>query len=673
MIWSWGFQKILEQIRSLAFIVLYLVFFQTFVLGTAPSDALRLAFGLGLVVLGLALFLEGLFLGLMPIGERVGILLPQKGGLWATLIFGTLLGVGSTLAEPAIASLRIAGAGVPPWSAPLLYRMLENEPGLLVNYIGAGVGVAVALGMLRFYFGISIKPFIFTLIPLLLIATVYCGLDSNLSTILGLSWDTGAVTTGTVTVPLVLALGIGVSRALGKQDSSTGGFGAIMLASACPVLSVMILGMTLNATTPAPVSETCFFSPEYRSQALALTGTEENLQRIAFRRAGMEGRLAFFNGEDGLRKALLLLATKTNRRDMIGDMSLNEWFISKASPEEKDMIPVELLGHEPVHVSLISQMPELFRSETALAIQAVIPLTILLLFVLMALLRDRPRYFDEVTLGIIFALIGMIFLTSGIKLGLAPLGNEVGRSLPRVFRSMAREEGRMFIGPFDEEQVFTTYTTDGTPRRFFYLDDHRGIPRPVPFDNRHYDPENMRYEHIVERLPLFGPELTMAGIALVLLFAFGLGYGSTLAEPALNALGRTIEELTVGTIRRKAVIHAVSAGVGTGLVLGVLWILYDLSPLWMLLPPYLLLLPLTYWSEEGFSSIAWDCGGVTTGSMTVPLVLAMGLSIGGELNVADGFGVLAMASAYPVISVLLYGLYVRSRQREIIIDEGEKA
>jgi hypothetical protein len=76
-----------------------------------------------------------------------------------------------------------------------------------------------------------------------------------------------------------------------------------------------------------------------------------------------------------------------------------------------------------------------------------------------------------------------------------------------------------------------------------------------------------------------------------------------------------------------------------------------------------LLFPLTYWSEEDFAGIAWDCGGVTTGSVTVPLVLAMGMGIGGELNVIDGFGVLAMASVYPVITVLLYGMIVRFRQR----------
>ena len=77
-------------------------------------------------------------------------------------------------------------------------------------------------------------------------------------------------------------------------------------------------------------------------------------------------------------------------------------------------------------------------------------------------------------------------------------------------------------------------------------------------------------------------------------------------------------------------------------------------------------MPLTYFSEGEFCSMAWDCGGVTTGPVTVPLVLAMGLSIGGELNVIDGFGILACASFSPVITVLIFGLITRARQKRIV-------
>ena len=153
---------------------------------------------------------------------------------------------------------------------------------------------------------------------------------------------------------------------------------------------------------------------------------------------------------------------------------------------------------------------------------------------------------------------------------------------------------------------------------------------------------------------------------LVLLFAFGLGYGATLAEPALNALGITVEDLTVGAIKRKQIVQVVSVGVGTGIVLGLARILFDLPLVWLIVISYGLLLILTIFSEDGFASIAWDSGGVTTGPVTVPLVLAMGLGIGGALNISDGFGILAMASAWPIITVLLFGIFTRLKQRKTL-------
>jgi len=84
-----------------------------------------------------------------------------------------------------------------------------------------------------------------------------------------------------------------------------------------------------------------------------------------------------------------------------------------------------------------------------------------------------------------------------------------------------------------------------------------------------------------------------------------------------------------------------------------------------------LLIPLTIFSEEEFTAIAWDSGGVTTGPVTVPLVLAMGLSIGGELNISDGFGVLALASALPILTVLLFGLFAQAKQRRALTTQTE--
>lgn len=666
MIRRYASLRLRDQIRALAFIIIYLVGFQILILNTAPERAGLIAAGIGLTVFGLTFFLEGLFLGLMPLGERVGLKLPHKLGLVGIVVFGLLLGVGSTLAEPAIAALRTAGLSVTPWDAPLLFRLLEIDPDKLILSIGAGVGLAVVIGMIRFYYGFSIKPLIFSIIPALLLASALCAWNETLAPILGLAWDSGAVTTGPVTVPLVLALGIGVSRATGRQTSGASGFGVVMLASALPVLGVLVLGFALQPSTPPPTSEEAFFAVENRADSLRFADSEADLERMAFQRGGEAGRRSFYGNSDRYYDALnALVSDPATRRRLLGTLALNDWLHQHASPYERSVIPANRIALEtdPIDGGIATDVSARLRLELKAAVRAVLPLTALLLIVLLLILKDAPRHTDEVALGITFAFIGMALLSSGIGLGLAPLGDQVGRPLPRVFRAAPREEGIIVLQPFSIEHVHTTFAADGAPQSFFYLQGRHGRPEPVPFDATRFDADQQRYEHILKSQPLFGPRLTLVGIALVLLFAFGLGFGSTLAEPALRALGRTVEELTAGNIRGSAVVRAVSMGVGCGLLVGVVGILYDIPTFWMIVPPYVALLLLTLWSKEDITAIAWDCGGVTTGPVTVPLVMAMGLGIGGELQVVDGFGVLAMASAYPIITVLIHGLIARFRQK----------
>ena len=94
--------------------------------------------------------------------------------------------------------------------------------------------------------------------------------------------------------------------------------------------------------------------------------------------------------------------------------------------------------------------------------------------------------------------------------------------------------------------------------------------------------------------------------------------------------------------------------------------MFDLELIWLIIPPYVLLIILSIFGEEDYTAMAWDSGGVTTGPVTVPLVLAMGLSIGGALSISDGFGILALASVFPIITVLSYGIYKNSKQKRAI-------
>jgi len=144
-----------------------------------------------------------------------------------------------------------------------------------------------------------------------------------------------------------------------------------------------------------------------------------------------------------------------------------------------------------------------------------------------------------------------------------------------------------------------------------------------------------------------------------------MGYGATLAEPALNALGLKVEEITVGTFKKSLLIQAVASGVGLGMLLGVVKIIWNVPLVYLLIPPYLLLLIITKVSTEEYVNIAWDSAGVTTGPITVPLVLAIGLGIGNQVNVVEGFGILSLASVYPILAVLTVGLYVNKKRKSM--------
>ncbi len=148
------------------------------------------------------------------------------------------------------------------------------------------------------------------------------------------------------------------------------------------------------------------------------------------------------------------------------------------------------------------------------------------------------------------------------------------------------------------------------------------------------------------------------GRLVAIVFAFLLGYGATLAEPALNALGMTVEEVTVGAFKKVLLMHAVALGVSLGLAVGIAKIMFDLPIAYLVIPPYLLLILITIVSDEKYINIGWDSAGVTTGPITVPLVLAMGLGVGKEVGVPEGFGMLSLASIGPILTVLTLGLIV---------------
>ena len=239
--------RFMDQVTALLPLVAYLILFQLFVLHQSIIDAMSITGGMMAVVLGLMFFMEGIKQGLMPLGEMMGSTLPKKIALVWVLFIAFLLGVAVTFAEPAIGALKAAGAFVP-YQNPdgsiadsiYLYALLNIYTSTLVLLVGVGVGMAAVLGTIRFVKGWSLKPYIYISIAPVVALTLYCMSVPKLAAILGLAWDSGAVTTGPVTVPLVLALGMVLPIVLEKVAENLWVLVLLHLASLFPIMVVLL-------------------------------------------------------------------------------------------------------------------------------------------------------------------------------------------------------------------------------------------------------------------------------------------------------------------------------------------------------------------------------------------------------------------------------------------------
>lgn len=665
-------KRIMEQLKAVTLIIVYLILFQILVLKIPLFDASLIGVGFVLVVMGLAFFMEGLLLGLMPLGEVIGIRLPLKAGVFTILIIGFILGVGATFAEPSIGALKLAGQSLKAWNSPLLFLLLTKYSSWLVYAIGVGVGFAMVFGILRFLFGWSLKPFIFSALPVLLGLSFFAYRDPNLNQLLGLAWDCGAITTGPVTVPLILAMGIGISHVARKGGGDNGGgFGVVTLASLFPVLAVMLISFFINTKVPEPTTLDKFFQKDNIAEASYLFESVDELKGYALVNASKEQYLPLFDDSEEELTAYLdkLFADENLRHKAFGSQALFEkWLLA----QEDNSLKIRYYRDEDTlnkayqrleaganKIDFVSD----FRRHGRSAVQAIVPLSFFLILVMFFVLREKLPRADEIFLGLFFALFGMVLFSGGIELGLGKIGDQVGANLPASFTEIELPAEKVTIRGFEEEMVNKGITAKGEEKSFFYFEKGKNFVQ-IPYEEKHYDREQKQYDYIPSLGPLFGDKPHSAlGIFIVLLFAFFMGYGATLAEPALNALGIAVEDITVGTFKKSLLIQAVAVGVGFGIALGLVKIIWDLPLFWMLLIPYAILIVITYLSSEDYVNIGWDSAGVTTGPITVPLVLALGLGVGAQVGAAEGFGILSMASVCPIISVLSVGLFVNYRRK----------
>ena len=510
--------RVMDQIKAVVPLAAYLLIFQFLVLNYPIQDAFSLFVGLVAVIVGLAVFMEGLNVGLMPFGTIIGDNLPKKASMTVVYIIIGILGVGVTFAEPAIGALQAFGSSVDVKKAPYLYELLNNWTLPLVLMVGGGVGVAAILGTIRFVKGWSLKPMIYCALAPVVALTIYCWLDPSLRSILGLAWDCGAVTTGPVTVPLVLSLGIGIANAAGKGSSSLSGFGVVTMASLLPILAVLILAI----------------------------------------------------------------------------------FVSfKVSPEQ-------IIAAAQAQTSALTTEPTIWEqtpvTEVVLGVRAILPLVLFLMFVLFIVLKSKLPNRMVTIYGLVLSILGMCIFNVGLTYGLGAIGNQAGSILPAAFMNLP----------------------------------------------------------IIPSSPIFSE---IIGLTIVIAFAFVLGFGATLAEPALNALGLTVQNLTNGAFKKSMLMYSVAGGVSVGIALGIAKLIIGFDLITVLLPLYVIGVLLTIFSTEEFVNVGWDSAGVTTGPVTVPLVLAMGLGLGNAVSAAEGFGILSLASICPIIAVLSTGAIIQLKQK----------
>ncbi len=480
------FRRLLfESFRDLLPIVIVILIFQLGVLQTVPDNWMPTTVGLIIVGIGLAIFLQGLEIGIFPVGEGLARDFAKSGSTIWILIFAFAIGFGTTIAEPALAVIADKAAAI---------SSGRIDANILRYVVALSVGFAILLGVYRIIKGHPIHYYIIA--GYILVVTVTFAAPKE---IIGLAYDLGGVTTSTVTVPLVAALGIGLASTIKGRNPVIDGFGLIAFASLTPMIFVQIYGIFVyNFVEASQVAQVVI-------EAKASVSTTVTLESV------VSGILA--------------------------------------------------------------------------VVRDVLPILAIILFFQYGILKKQIENLKLVILGFVLVIIGLYAFILGLELGLFALG------------------------------------------------------------------ESMAYQ------------LTNAGnMWVIYLFAFAIGFSTTMAEPALMAIAKKAKEISDGQINDLTLRIFVAVGVAIGISLGAFRIVDGGHIHYYIIVGYVIVIILTYFAPKYIIPIAYDSGGVTTSTVTVPLVAALGIglatNIEGRSALIDGFGLIAFASLFPMITVMVYGIIV---------------
>jgi len=477
-------QLLKESFRDLLPIILVIMFFQLIIIQSVPENWLSTTIGLAIVGVGLAVFLLGLEVGIFPVGEGLASEFAHKGSTFWILIFGFMIGFGTTIAEPALIVIADKAAAI---------SSGRIDATTLRSVVAFSVGFAIVLGVWRIITGHPIHYYIISGYVMVVAATAFAPAE-----IVGLAYDLGGVTTSTVTVPLVAALGIGLASTIKGRSPVLDGFGLIAFASLTPMIFVQFYGIVVYQ----------FIDP---------------------------------------------------------NVSLVPQVIQEVEAVEKEF-------------DLLSILKGL-----AGVITDVLPILGVIFFFQYVILKKPIDNLKNVIIGFGLVILGLHAFIVGLEMGLFSLG------------------------------------------------------------------ETMAYE------------LTQYDSNLIIYsFGFFIGFSTTMAEPSLTAIARKAKEISDGKINDFILRLFVALGVASGIALGAYRIVVGGEIVYYIIAGYLFVIVLTFIAPKYIVPVAYDSGGVTTSTVTVPLVAAIGLglatNIEGRDPLIDGFGLIAFASLFPMITVMAYGV-----------------
>ena len=237
------FRSLFRSFQDLLPIILVIAFFQLVVLQQPVPQLGQMLVGGLMVLLGLSLFVQGLQMALFPLGEDMAYSFVRKGNLWFLLLFAFTLGFGTTVAEPALIAIAEEAAVIAAEGG-----VIEDVEPARASYatglrlvVALAVGVALLVGVIRILKGWPVQYLIIGGYIGVVIMTSFAPAE-----IIGIAYDSGGVTTSTITVPLVTALGVGLASSIRGRNPMVDGFGLIAFASLSPMMFVMAYGMIVT-------------------------------------------------------------------------------------------------------------------------------------------------------------------------------------------------------------------------------------------------------------------------------------------------------------------------------------------------------------------------------------------------------------------------------------------